>query len=153
MRYASNTLVSCERSRAEIESILSRYGAERFAYFSKQDAAAIAFTMEKRNIRFVLPLPDRSADRFWYTPGRHLKRRPDEAHREWEQACRQAWRALALCIKAKLEAVESSISTFEDEFLAWVVMPDGKTVGEHVRPSINAVYDGGKNIPLLPHFN
>ena len=39
------------------------------------------------------------------------------AHGRWEQACRQRWRALALVIKAKLEAIDAEISTFEEEFL------------------------------------
>jgi hypothetical protein len=34
------------------------------------------------------------------------------------QARRQKWRALSLCIKAKLERVESKIETFEEAFLA-----------------------------------
>lgn len=68
----------------------------------------------------------------------------------WEQGCRQRWRALALVIKAKLEAVESGITTFEEEFLAHIVMPDGMTVGNHVRPTIQAWYSGGQMRPLLP---
>ena len=43
---------------------------------------------------------------------------------------RQRWRALALCIKAKLEAVECGITSFEEEFLAHVVMPNGQTFGK-----------------------
>lgn len=31
-RYAENTSVSSDRSRAEIEQILARYGAEQFMY-------------------------------------------------------------------------------------------------------------------------
>ncbi len=53
-------------------------------------------------------------------------------------------------IKATLEAVESGITTFEEEFLAHIVMPDGMTVGNHVRPTIAAWYAGGTMRPLLP---
>ena len=42
--------------------------------------------------------------------------------------CRQRWRALNLAIKAKLEAVESGIVTFDQEFLAHIVGPSGQTV-------------------------
>jgi hypothetical protein len=73
-----------------------------------------------------------------------------ETPRGLGQACRQRWRALALVIKAKLEAVESGITTFEDEFLAHIVMPDGKRVADHVKPTIARVYDGGQMLPLLP---
>ena len=68
----------------------------------------------------------------------------------WEQATRQCWRALALVVKAKLEAVEANIATFEEEFMAHIVMPDGKTVAEHARPMIASAYKSGKIQPLLP---
>jgi hypothetical protein len=57
---------------------------------------------------------------------------------------------LALVIKAKLEAVASGITTFEDEFMAHIMMPDGLTVGKHIKPTIAAAYASGKMIPLLP---
>jgi hypothetical protein len=63
---------------------------------------------------------------------------------------REAWRALLLCIKAKLVSVESKIETFEEAFLAHVVMPDGKTAYEHTRPRIAAMYKGGEIQALLP---
>ena len=66
-----------------------------------------------------------------------------------EQACRSRWRALALAVKAKLEAVAIGITTFEDEFMAHIVMPDGLTVGEHVRPRIASAYESGQVTPLL----
>jgi hypothetical protein len=58
--------------------------------------------------------------------------------------------ALALAIKAKLEAVESGIATFEEEFLAYVVLPDGQSVGQHVLPNIEQAYVTNKMPPLLP---
>lgn len=80
-------------------------------------------------------------------------RSPELAAKEWEQACRQRWRALALVIKAKLEAVESGISVFEDEFMANIVLPGGRTVSEEVRPRIAAMYEGGPVQPLLPDYS
>jgi hypothetical protein len=41
---------------------------------------------------------------------------------------------LALSIKAKLECVETEIESFETAFMPYVVLPDGKTVAEHVLP-------------------
>jgi len=66
-----------------------------------------------------------------------------------EQACRQKWRALSLVVKAKLEAVESGITTFEDEFLAHIVLPNGQTVGEQALPRVREAYATGGNVPLL----
>lgn len=59
-RYAQNTDVSSDRSRAEIEKTLSRYGANSFMYGWQNDAALVAFEMSGRRIKFHLPLPSKS---------------------------------------------------------------------------------------------
>lgn len=147
MTYASNTSVSVERSRAEIERLLQRYGAEQF--FSGWDgpAAHIGFVLNRRAIRFEVPLPDRGE--FSETPtGR--ARASSQAYKAWEQACRSRWRALLLVIKAKLEAVECGISTVEEEFMAWTVIPgDGRTMGQRLLPDIQKAIDTGEPPRLL----
>lgn len=148
-KYATDTSVSVDASRAEIERTLSKYGADEFAYGTRTGEARIQFSMGGRHIRFVLPLPDRNEERFWVTPGRKLRRNEAQAYREWEQACRQRWRALALAIKAKLEAVECGITHFEEEFLAHIVLPNGETYGDFAIPQIAKAYDSGKMPPLL----
>ena len=57
-----------------------------------------------------------------------------------------------MVIKAKLEAVESGISIFEEEFLAHLVLPDGKTVGQFMLPQVEAAYETGKMPKLLPRY-
>jgi hypothetical protein len=49
-----------------------------------------------------------------------------------------------LAIKAKLEVVETGISTFEAEFLPHTVMPDGRTVAEHVMPLVDQAIAAGQ---------
>jgi hypothetical protein len=110
--------------------------------------AMIAFEAKNRRIVFDLPLPDIAEKQFAFD-GRRNQRTPQKRYEAWEQACRQRWRALALVIKAKLEAVESGITDFESEFLAHIQMPDGKTVGDHVRPTIETAYSSNKMLPLL----
>jgi hypothetical protein len=149
-RYAENTSVPVEKSRAEIEATLQRYGAESFAYGWDQLRALIEFAHLGRRIRFVLPLPDKSSDEFIFTPAKRYERTPEEALKAWEQACRQRWRALALAIKAKLEAVEAGITTFEDEFMAHIVLPDGSTFGTWAKPQIEKVYELNEMPALLP---
>lgn len=134
----------------EIERDLQRYGATGFMYGWNEVGAVIAFQATGRHVKFVLPLPDRKSNEFRYTPGRHLVRSPKQQQDAYEQAVRQKWRALALVIKAKLEAVSSGITCFEDEFMAHIVMPDGKTVSEHVKPGIVTAYASGKMPALLP---
>ena len=148
-RYAADTEVTSDRSRTEIERTLKRYGATAFAYAWEGQLATIAFKLAGRQIRFRLPLPDPHSDEFTLTPtGRD--RSASAAEQAYEQAVRQRWRALALVIKAKLEAVEAGISTVEDEFLHAVLLPSGQTVGEWIRPQLRAVYARGEMPALMP---
>ncbi len=146
MRYANKTGVGSDRSRAEIEKTLNRYGATAFMYANGNGQAAIMFEASHRRIKMVLPLPDPKD--FEKSPkGRKWDR--NRGLKAWEQAGRQRWRALALVVKAKLEAVESGVATFEQEFLAYTMLPNGKTVGDSVLLDVAAAYDSGKVTPLL----
>lgn len=149
-RYAANTDVSAAKSRAEIETTLSRYGADQFMYGWAEGRAVIGFRMEGRFVRFEMPMPDANDEAFTLTPtGRDRSQKAQED--AYDQAVRQRWRALLLVIKAKLEAVEAEITTFEEEFLAHIVMPDGSTVGATAVPAIAEAYRTGKFPQLLPH--
>ena len=147
MRYAQNTMVSSEKSKAEIERLLTRYGATAFASGWQNDQAVIQFQIHERLIKFVLPMAAKEAKQF--TQSRRGLRSEGAAYTLWEQATRQRWRALALVVKAKLEAVEVKITSFEDEFMAHIVMPNGKTVGEMAGPMIESAYASGKVSTLL----
>jgi hypothetical protein len=144
--YASQTSVSVERSRAEIERTLIRYGASKFVYGWDREEAVIAFvvhneaTDEFRQVRFKVHVPSR--EDFLRTPT-GKRRTATQVEKEWEQAQRQRWRALLLVIKAKLEAIEAGIATFEDEFLAYTMLPSGVTVGEWMHPQLAEAYKDG----------
>lgn len=149
-RYAENTEVSSDRSRAEIEKTLRRYGARSFAYGWDELAAVIMFELADRRIRFRLPMPDRNSREFTHTPGRGQRRAEEAIDRAWEQAQRQRWRALALVIKGKLEAVEAGITTVEQEFLAHIMLPDGSTVGDWAAPQLAIAYESNRMPALMP---
>ncbi len=132
-RFAERTKVPVAHSKGEVEDLLKRYGAKSFMSGQTAAEAMIAFEAKDRRVMFRLPMPDAkkfSGDKF-------------------AQEERRLWRALVMCIKAKLEAVESGIATFEDEFLAYVVMPDGQTVGDHIKPRIATSYRENKMIPFF----
>lgn len=147
-QYAENTSVPSDRSRAEIEKILTRYGADEFAYATRRDMAVVQFTAEGRTIRFTVPLPDRDDKAYTRTPTGKV-RSSTQAEAAYEQSVRQRWRALALVIKAKLEAVASGIVTFEQEFLPHILLPGGRTVFEETAPAIAQAYESGQVRPLL----
>lgn len=144
MAYAEKTSVSVSRTKADIEDLIQRYGADQFVSGYKGNIAVIGFSMAGRQIKFILPLPDKAAREYWYTPGRGQKRTEEAANTAWEQACRSRWRALYLIVKAKLEAVEAGISTVEREFFYDIVLPDGRTAGEWMAPQIETAYQTGQ---------
>lgn len=124
-RYAARTSVSPDKTRSEIERVIKRYGATGFNSGWQGDNVRVEFLCKSRHVRFVMQEPAN------------------------DQAKRQKWRALLLLVKAKLEAVDAKITTFEEAFLADIVMSDGKTVWERVREPIALEYSSGKSASLM----
>ena len=147
MPYAAQTKVPIYRTKTDIEELLAKHGANGFGYVAEGDRALIAFNMAGRRVQIMLVMP--SIDDFGRTP-RNARRTQAAQESAWEQVCRQRWRALLLIIRAKLEAVESGITTLESEFLANLVLPDGGTVGEWLAPQIAEAYGTGRMPPMLP---
>lgn len=141
-RFAASTSVPVERTRQEIEGVLRRYGADQFVSGWEHGRAMLGFRVHDRMVRFELPLP-KEGDYTWKWNATDTQKKSHLA-----QAERQRWRALLLVIKAKLEAVESKIATFESEFLAHIVMPNNRTVGEILIPQLANVY-ATKTMPKL----
>lgn len=138
--YASQTGVSSEASRAEIERTLRRYKATSFMYGWEETQALVGFVVNDRKIRFLLPMPNPKDRHFTHTPARRTLRSPAEQEKAYEQAVKQRWRALALVIKAKLEAVEAGIVSFDEEFGMHFVLPSGRTVAQEVLPAMVEAY-------------
>ena len=132
MAYAHKTKVPSDRTRVEIEQVLRRYGADYFRSEHDLDMAAITFRVKGRYVKFTLPLPTE----------RQIK-----ARERREQQTRARWRALLLAIKAKLTIVESGIASFETEFLANIVVNDGKTIADHIVHQLDAITSGDKLLP------
>ena len=153
MRYAEKTTVSDERTRGEIEMLVRRHGATEFMTgWSKSGRAIVGFRCSDRLVRFEMPRPREDDERFSFGARRVGGRRVSASERteqKIQEEMRRRWRALLLVIKAKLEAVETEITTFEQEFLAHIVLPGGQTVGEQVTKHIAESYESGKARPLL----
>ena len=147
-RYAQNTTVASDRSRAEIERLLTNYGADQFLYGWQDGAAVIGFRHKGRSIRFHLP--DANKEEFRKTAG-NVTRTDVQLDVVMTKERKRRWRSLALAIKAKLEACATGIATFEDEFLAYTVLPNGQTVGQWAEPQLMAAYEHNKMpVGLLP---
>lgn len=129
-KYAARTSVPADRTRAEVEQVLKRYGATHFGYATMPGVVLLAFESRGRRVRFKVPLPDPEKD---------------------AQVHRQKWRAVLLAIKSKLESVEAGIEQFDEAFMAQLVLPDGRTMAEYAMPQIAKSYSSGAMPPLLGH--
>ncbi len=154
MSYAQTTTVSVAKSKAEIEDLITRYGADQFATLTESHRAVILFAVMGRRVKFVLNIPAKDDKRFTHRKSRYSWKAPEkltdvQALALWEQECRRLWRCLLIVIKAKLEACSSGIVTFESEFLSHFIQPNGRTVGEDIGPQVLAMHESGKHVPLL----
>lgn len=136
--YAAGTSVPVERTRAEIDTLLSRNGAGSTAILNDEEKnlAAIAFTIKGARFRLELPLPSFAETKpaagdeprgwlSWTDAARHTWR-----SNRFHQMRRERWRAVLLLLKSKLEIVRIGLSSVEREFMADMVLPGGATAYE-----------------------
>jgi hypothetical protein len=142
MAYAEKTTVAFEKSVNQIIGALRRAGADQIAQFEGKDRFSVQFTLSDRMVRFTVPFP--LLDDMPRYNGRNQALTQVQRNDRLNQARNQRGRALLLTIKAKLESIESGIETFEEAFLAHVVMSDGKTLYDKVREPIAVEYQTGK---------
>lgn len=148
--YAEKTKVSVASSKAEIEATLNRFGIVDVVHGTVDGVASVMFKRAGRPYCIRVTLPDPNSREFRFTPGRGLERTPDQAYAAWEQACRVKWRELCLLIKAKLVAISNEAVNFEDEFLAYQMLPDRRTVGEWAETQLIKIESAGQMPALLP---
>ena len=161
-RFAEGTSVSAEKSRIEIEQLLAKHGATQrsFATDDCTGRTVLTFRLSERMARISMAvdvsiIPDWTKSSWqqkvdcpkgwgsWTTSKR----------REWvntkrDQLNRELMRRLLLVLKAKLELIQDGVTTFEREFLADILLPNGETMHEAIRGRLAYAYDTG-NMPLL----
>lgn len=142
MSYAENTRVPVGQSQNEIRRVLEKYKATGFAFGEQIGTHVVMFEMQGRRIRIVVPMPVVGS----LKPNqKYIKWKDDECAKE----ARRRWRCLLITIKAKLECVETGITTLEEEFLAHIVLYNGQTMGQLAIPQIKLSYENKALPPLL----
>ena len=141
MAFAQDTAVPIGRSQEEIRTLVLKNKAVSFMAGESDGMALVAFEMHGRRLRFNIKLAKAGVNR-------------DKKCKLFNQVMadkenRRLWRCMLLAIKSKLECVNSGISTFEQEFLANILLPNNKTVGEEVVPQLNEAYESRQMPPLL----
>ena len=148
MSYASNTSVSEDRSRLQIERMVLQYGAKDYCTMIRETEGLIGFTYNKYKIQMSVPFPDRNDEKFKVSPGGRKRRSEKQAFAEWEKEVRRRWRSLCLVIKGKLVGVEDGVTTFEKAFLSDILI-GGQTVSERVLPKLAEFIEAGKDLELV----
>jgi hypothetical protein len=129
--YIRGASVTCSASQTEIQEMLTASGATGIRIASEHGKTRITFHTGAHH--FLLALPAASSD----LP--HA-----------QEAARRGWRQLTALVHAKLDAVAAGITTFDEEFLAYMVMPGGATVFQAVAPGIAAAYAAAAPAPPAP---
>ena len=125
--YADKTTVPVTKSRQDIEAMLRKAKANRVVHMVERLEAIVMFELAGRLVKIEVPIKGDATD----------------------QVRRSKWRALYLIIKAKIEAVAQGVTTVEQEWLAHIVLPDGRTVGQWIEPQLQVAYDRG-DMPTNP---
>jgi hypothetical protein len=128
--YAEKTKTPVQNTITEIQRTVAKFGGEQFLHASMEDRLVVGFSMEGRQVRFQVP-----------------------QYQDDGQRSRSVARALFLVLKAKLVAVDSGVSVFEDEFLGNIVLPDGRLLAQHVKPHLITAYSTGEIPPMLPDYS
>jgi len=144
--YVRGASITCAASRAEIQDMLTSHGATGFRCASRDGGTAIAFTAGHRRFRFAYTPPGGEKTG---TDSRMQPRKTPPGSRSPEEASRRYWHKLSLLIRAKLDAVDEGIATFEEEFLAYMLLPGGDTVLQGVQPGVTRAYAAGGRTGLL----
>lgn len=147
--FAKDTSITPEQSMAEIKATLRRWSASELAQYEDDHCVKIAFKTKDRQVKFSLPLPDRKGKEFIRASSNQHGAKGTFSEQMYHQAIRQRYRALLLTIKAKSESVETGIETFDEAFMAQLVLPSGETIGEWAAPQIEKIYSGQAMPPLL----
>ncbi len=148
-RYASETEVPVEKSRMELEKLITRFGASQILTFQEDKQAIVQFTSRDRMIRLTLPLP-LLEDPIIQRTAQNYQRSKAAARDALAKENRRRWRAMVLLVKAKLTAVEEGIVEFEEEFFANTIMADGQTLYQRARGQVELEYKTGTPRKLLP---
>ena len=120
MAYAERTQVPFDKTVRDIMDLVRKAGAAQVGHMEEPDGLTVLFALADRQIRFRVAWEDTPISK------------------------RQRARALLLVVKAKLESVASGVETFEQAFLANIVMADGQTVHERVASDMALEYRSGE---------
>ncbi|NIR31683.1 MAG: hypothetical protein GWN84_20700 [Gammaproteobacteria bacterium] len=135
-RYAEGTTVEPEKTRLDLQKLLKSHGADGFMFGEEGARSFMAFRFAGRAVRYDVPFP--------------TEREGYGSTKRAEAEYRRRWRSLLLRVKAKLEAVASEDTTFEEEFFADLVVTSENGGPRRLYDVVKGQLDAGTMPRLLP---
>lgn len=118
-KFAQGTDVSPEKSQMQISTMLRKFGCQGVMMGYENQSNFIGFVFKDVQVRLFCPIVKSEAEN------------------------RRRWRVLRIIIQSKFEIIQCGIKTFEEEFFADIVMPNGKTVSQVALPAVQKAISSG----------
>lgn len=127
-----STSIEAEQTIGEIQRMLSRYNvAAMMTEYDGHQVSAVSFKLNINGEPMSFKLPCN-----WRSVATILKEQQRQRNKHGDgvdaQAVRVAWRVMKDWIEAQLALVEINMVTIPQVFLPWAIMPDGRTLAEHI---------------------
>ena len=145
MKYANKTTVNIEKSQIEIQKLLRKYGATKYAIDWENNN--LLFELHGRPVKIHVKDPDINDKEIQFTPS-GIQRTPSKIQDSFKQAKRQMWRVMLLFLKATLEAIDMGVIELDQAMLPFFLLPNGKTISEQILPQLSSDI----SILSLPQF-
>lgn len=146
--FASDTEVPVDRSRAEINKLLTDWKCASIGWIEhlEEGVVSVEFTWNRDGaiyrVRFTLRIPATItlSKSYWdHATNKFRFDRPLNDDQK-KQAWRSAHRLLLLKLKADLNAAQQGLAKAEEIFLPWMVDRDGRTVSDVILPRLRESY-------------
>jgi hypothetical protein len=133
--YSSAT--SGDKAMAEIQRILQRFGCNKFGTMTDWDAGTLIVQFEWHGARVSFPANFKGYATAWLKENPWTSRKAS-TKAEWEAKALEigsiaVYSILRDWIKAQVVAVETGLISFDEVFMAHVLLPNGQRMIEHAR--------------------
>lgn len=149
-QYANSTTVPVAKSRAEIDSLLRRWGCDgiRWTDQFREGIVSLEFIWEHESVTYAarmrIALEDEEAIRgqCWHST-RYQEFLDSKFEKMMASRGKSEHRILLLWLKASFNAVDSGIVKAEALFLPFLMGNDGRTLAEVALPRLPDLLKGG----------
>jgi hypothetical protein len=132
-----STATSGDKALAEIQRILQRFGCNKFGVMTDWEAGTLMLQFEWRDTRVSFPANFKGYATAWLRENPWTTRK-SLTKQQWETKALEigsvaVYSILRDWIKAQVVAVETGLVSFEEIFMAHMMLPNGQRMIEHAK--------------------